>query len=199
MTRPTAYEMFALLFLYIVMQLFAAWSVTIIVSAAPSLVVSTGPKALFTEVGMVYPECDFAHVLFQLPIRELLNRTDYVYSVFEARMRKNISSSEVRWVPAWRELQLQHVLHRKAARVFDLCDTVLVEFQTPPVDAGSRSTREVNVNIDPVNIINAVFSGFMPLLLLTSGHSLGLWPMKWKVFRPPLMCCLLISYKLPRP
>ena len=94
MTRPTAYEMFALLFLYIVMQLFAAWSVTIIVSAAPSLVVSTGPKALFTEVGMVYPECDFAHVLIQLPIRELLNRTDYVYSVFEARMRKNISSSE---------------------------------------------------------------------------------------------------------
>ena len=108
---------------------------------------------------MVYPECDFAHVLIQLPIRELLNRTDYVYSVFEARMRKNISSSEVRWVPAWRELQLQNVLRRKAARVFDLRDTVLVEFQTPPVDAGSRSTREVNVNIDPVNIINAVFSG----------------------------------------
>ena len=159
MTRPTAYEMFALLFLYIVMQLFAAWSVSIIVSATPSVVVSTGPKALFTEVGMVYPECDFAHVLIQLPIRELLNRTDYVYSVFEARMRKNISSSEVRWVPAWRELQLQNLLGRKAARVFHMRDTVLVEFQTPPVDEGSRSTREVNVNIDPVNIINAVFSG----------------------------------------
>ena len=79
----------------------SVWSGQVAASAATPVEVSSGPQVLFQEVGQVYAECDFAHVMIELPIRDLINRTDYVYDVFRSRMGKNNSDSSVKWVPAW--------------------------------------------------------------------------------------------------
>ena len=136
----------------------SVWSGQVAASAATPVEVSSGPQVLFQEVGQVYAECDFAHVMIELPIRDLINRTDYVYDVFRSRMGKNNSDSSVKWVPAWREVQMHALLEHKATQVFNLRDTVLARFQAAGNGDG-RFGRDISVNIDPVGMINAFFSG----------------------------------------
>ena len=136
----------------------SVWSRQVAASASTPVEVSSGPQVLFREVGQVYEECDFAHVMIELPIRDLINRTDYVYDVFRSRMSKNNSDSSVKWVPAWREVQMHALLEHKATQVFNLRDTVLARFQTAG-DGNGRFGRDISVNIDPVGMINAFFSG----------------------------------------
>ena len=58
------------------LHLLSIWSASFLVSAAPPVQVSTGPRALFQDAGLVYAECDYAHVFIELPNSELINRTD---------------------------------------------------------------------------------------------------------------------------
>ena len=140
------------------LHLLSIWSASFLVSAAPPVQVSTGPRALFQDAGLVYAECDYAHVFIELPITELINRTDNVYNLFLERTRKNNSDENVKWVPAWMEVQMHAMLEHKAHQVFNLRDTVLAEFQQVTRN-GEKFGRDVSFNIDPVGMINAFFSG----------------------------------------
>ena len=155
MTLNEVMFLFAGVFL---LQLLSLWSASLLVSAESPVQVSTGPRALFQEVGHVYAECDFAHIFLELPIADLINRTDVVYSIFLDRMGKNNSDSKILWVPAWLEDQMQALLKHKAAQVFSLRDTVLAKFHQDS-ESVARAERDLSVNIDPVGMINAFFSG----------------------------------------
>ena len=88
----------------------------------------------------MYAECDYAHVFIELPISELINRTDNVYNLFLERTRKNNSDENVKWVPAWMEVKMHAMLEHKARN-------------------GEKFGRDISFNIDPVGMINAFFSG----------------------------------------